>query len=773
MALAALRLICIQSKCIAANVIHAPALEIVANRRTLVEMRNQEDNGENMRWSSSMLRTITARPISLIFLISTELSILLDIPVFRQILGFIFLAFVPGALFLCILKPDKLGLTEKFVLSVGLSISFIMFISVLINTLYPLFGYETPLSLKSLVISLTFALLILAVIAHLRGGFAFFVKRTDPRLDTRDKALVLIPILFIPLSVLGMHLMNTTDKNAMLMALLFLIPVYVILISVLHNHIPENAYPLIIFMTSISLVLLMGMRSSHIIGADAHTEYYIFQQTFSNEKWQILVKGTLDSCLSISILPMVYQSFLNTNPEYLFKILYPLLFSISPLVVYIITKEYLDDIYAFLASVFFMSHTTFLGTTANPRTTIAILFVALSIMVLIDGRLSVFEKRLLLIIFIFSCIVSHYSTTYIFFGLLLFAFISVKIIYKLDEQNIMDSTLQTAVPGPSKSYLTPGVLTIFFVVIFVWYSQVTGAAFDSGVGFLVNSMRSLQDFFILESRQEGVTMAFGSGFGGLEVPRKISFVFNWLTIFFIAIGVLTTLFRYQQRVALSSRNVDDSSGLLTKKIDIVFFALAIICSAIMVASVALPFVSKGYGIDRAYLLTTVVLSSFFVLGGMTVAELIRARWKYLVVLVVLVPFFMCATGTMYQVFGYPGSITLNSEGQQYDVMYIHDQESISAKWLKDYAQEYIRIYADWYGTDRLISQGIRTQIYYAQSLIEDKKAIKEGYIFIRYTGVVDGKLMDRYYKLHNITDYEGKFGENNIIYDNGGSEIYK
>ena len=302
-----------------------------------------------------MLRIGATRSLLLIliFLISTDLSILLNIPVFRQILGSIFLTFVPGWLFLCILKQDRLGLTEKFVLSVGLSISLIIFIGILINISYPLCGYETPLSLKSLVTSFTFALMILAVIAHLRG-FDFFAKRNDLSLDARYKAIVLIPIFFLPLSVLGMHIMNTKDNNAMIMAMLFLISIYIILISVFHNKIPEQVYPLIILMISISLVLLMGMRSNHIIGSDTHMEYYIFLQTLSNEKWQILNKNTLDSCLSISIFPVIYQSFLNINPEYLFKILYPILFSISPLLVYIITREYLSEIYAFLVSVFFM-----------------------------------------------------------------------------------------------------------------------------------------------------------------------------------------------------------------------------------------------------------------------------------------------------------------------------------------------------------------------------------------------------------------------------------
>ena len=743
-----------------------------------------------MQWSNNATRYNAISPISLlfVFLISTDISIFLNIPFFRQVLGFITLAFIPGMLFLCILKPSSLRLTEMFVLSVGLSISYTMFIGILINTLYPLFGYETPLSVISLVISFSAALLMLAFAAHLRGGFALFAKRTYPKLNTRDKALVVIPILFLPLSVLGMHIMNATNNNAMLMALLFLIPGYVILISLIHNQIPKNSYPVIIFLSSISLVILLGMRSSHIVGVDAHREFFLFQQTLFFEKWQILEASTLDSCLSISILPGVFQSFLSIDSEYLFKILYPLIFSVSPLVIYIIAREYLHDIYAFLASVFFMSQNVFLSTAANPRTTVAILFFALSIMVLLNDRLSEFEKKLMLIIFIFSCIVSHYSTTYIFFGILLFGFISVKIISRqslyqkrspakndppVDEYNVMDSTSRPAGPELSKSNLTLGLLIIFFAVLFVWYSQVTGTAFESGVGFLFNSMRSLQDFFIIESREEGVAMAFGYRAGEFEVHQKIIFIFSWLTIILIAFGVLTTLSRHRQRVALFHKNIDNNYGLLKKRMSILYLSLAIICSAVMVASVIFPFASKGYGISRAYLLATVVLSSFFVLGGMTVAELISIRWKYIVVLTVLIPFFMCATGTIGQVFGYPGSMVLNSEGDSFDIMYIHDQESISAKWLKKYADLEKNIYADyWSGGARLISQGgIRHSLKISPKEFKQRRPLGNAYIYLNHNNVVDGKIFLEYSEWISITEFMDEFAKKELVYSNGASMI--
>ena len=59
-------------------------------------------------------------------------------------------------------------------------------------------------------------------------------------------------------------------------------------------------------------------------------------------------------------------------------------------------------------------------------------------------------------------------------------------------------------------------------------------------------------------------------------------------------------------------------------------------------------------------------------------------------------------------FGYPRAITLNSEGEQYDLYYVHDQGSYGAKWLKSYINEetlyYYLLYSDFYGINNIISQ---------------------------------------------------------------------
>ena len=734
--------------------------------------------------------------IGLIFL--TDLAILLDIPYIRQILGFLFLTLLPGLLILQILKLNKIGNTEKVVLSVGLSISFLMFFGLLLNNLSLGLGYLRPLGTIPLLISFNVAFIVLAIIGHKVNKEPLF-SLPNLNLSTSEKAFLSVPVLFPALSIFGMHLMNTTDNNIILMFLLFLIPIYVIFVCFFTHIFPKRLYPVVIFLISISLVLMFALRSNHIVGMDRHTEYYFFQTTFNNLHWSIFWHSTLDACLSISILPTIYQSILNTNQEYLCKILVPLIMSISPLIIYVLSKKYVGESYAFLAVFFFISQHTFVS---NPggRTKVAILFFALAMMVLFTDKIDPLKKRILFIVFMASCMVSHYSTTYIFFFIMLGAFVGIEILPK--KYNF-------------KKVVSLTIVILFFSMIFFWYSQVTEAAFNAGVGFIGDTFKNLHEFFILESRGGGEAL-LGKDILQKGIPHMIEFVFTWLTFAFIGIGVITLLVK-RKEMSFSELKFK-KPDFLKDKFEVAYFAIALACVGLLVVMIALPFIAVGYSMDRLYAIAITILSVFFVIGGIIVAKYLNQiiavlRGKvltnlsfkkkgllkkqkegknalqnplrksveggkglevraYLIILLVLIPYFFCVTGVMYQMFDVPRAITLNSEGKQYDIYYVHDQDSYGAKWLRDNgALENTMIYTDFIGGNRLISQaGI--QRYDSHSLLEEDKKI-DGYIYLRYYNVVDYKLLDRQNEEHNIAEYQDKFEGKSKVYNCGGSEVWR
>ena len=719
-------------------------------------------------------------------LLLTDLAILLNIPFMRQILGFLFLTILPGLLILQVLKLNKIEYTEKFVLSVGLSISFLMLFGLLINNLSLSLDYETPLSTISLLISFNIAFIIFAIIGYKVNKEPIF-SLPNLNLSTTEKAFLIVPILFPALSIFGMHVMNTTDNNIILMFLYLLIPAYVIFVCFFNQKFPKRLYPVVIFSICISLLLIYMLRFPHIHGRDVHTEYYLFRTTLNNLHWSIVLHCTYDACLSISLLPAIFQSIMNVNAqEYLFKGVCVSVCSFSPLAVYIISKRYIGESYAFLASFFFILQGAFLMAVRNPRTGIAVFFAALAVMVFFNDKIDPLKRRFLFIIFILSVVVSHYSTAYLFFFMILFTWFVVEIFPKRYALN--------------KKITLTGVL-LFFAFIFFWYSQITAVPFNAGIRYFENTFLSLNNFFIEELRNQGYEQLVGRGLEYGIVSRMHFFV-TWGSFILIGIGVLTMLKRYKEMVSISNIKVKKPDFLKTK-FEVEFLTMALACAGILVLTVALPYVSTGYGIDRLYSLVIIILSVCFVIGGLTLSKqtfkksLIKnlslkkkalpKKQKeggkentevraYLIVLLILIPYFLMVTGVTHQIAGMPFSIVLNSMGERYEREYLHDQESYSAKWLKNYAEKSGVLYTDRFGFHKLVSQGDFSPRSVDSTTFFKHKKIR-GYIYLSYNNVVTDKFVAKRpvsnRTVFNMSDYADVFVGKNEIYDNGGSEVWR
>jgi len=694
--------------------------------------------------------------IIILILLLIDLVILLNIPFLRQIIGFLFLTILPGLLVLQILKLNKLDFTEKFVLSVGLSISFLLFFGLLINNLSLSLGYETPLSKIPLLFSFNIAFIVLGVIGYKVNKEPFF-SLPNLNLSTSEKAFLVVPVFFPALSIFGMHVMNTTDNNIILMLLLFLIPIYVAFVCFFNQKFPKRLYPVVIFLISLSLILIFSLRSNHIMGSDIFEEYHFFQMTMSKLHWSIEGHNVLDACLSISLLPAIYRSLLNINKEFLFKVLYSLLFSVSPLIIYVISKKYVQEPYAFLASIFFMSQVTFLKTAYNARTNTAILFFALAIMFFFSDEIDPVKKKILFIIFMISTIVSHYSTAYLFFFLILMCGLAIQTLKR---------------KYTFKESITPVIIFLFFALIFFWYGQVTESSFTAGIGFVKQTFTNLGNFFILESRGEAAGILGKAFIGHEEIPYKIHFVLSWVTFFLIGVGVISAIIKRNKMISISMKEKMKKESFLKTKFEIEYFIMMLVCSALLVVMVALPYLGEGYGIQRLYTQVIVILSIIFVIGCMMISRHLKAK-SYLMILLILIPYFLCVTGVTYQMFGIHNHVTLNSDGNEYDILYIHDQEVISGRWLCEHGVENLRIYTDKGGGSRLsLGYGVGKLPKYQGSFVQNEM-VKGGYIYLRHVNVVEGKVYSLSEEMKDITEYPQQFVNRSEIYDNGGSKVYK
>lgn len=724
----------------------------------------------------------TSLILLILFILITNVAIIAKIPYVQQIFGLLFLTFLPGFLILKIIQIEKIESFKKVVMYLGVSLSFLMFYGLFINFLLPNFGFNKPLSTNLLLASLDIIFTFFLIILFIRKNIEITIPKI--KMNLYDKLFAITAFVMMIIALCGINLMNLYGINVLIITFFISVPIFICILSIFHKRLSNSIYPLLILILSFSILILFSIRTTHILGVDTHSEYYFFQTTLNNLNWQLLGQNTrtgaapLDSCVIISLVPTIYQSILNVNPEMLFKVLFSTFFTVAPVLVYYLSKKYLDEFYSFLAAFLFMVPFPFLITAMYVRSNMAILFFLFALAALFSDEMDPMKRKFLFIILAFSAILSHYATTYIFFfvilvGAIFMEFLSVK--YKI------------------KNELSLTFVLLFFAMVFLWYGLVTYSPFDQGVNFISDRIDTLGKFFRMETRTEGTQMLLGKDIAERGLASKIQFISTWLTFIFIAIGVITSLIKHKNYT--SGYNFPKPK-FLKNKFSAEYIVLALSLSLMLVGVISLPFFTYGYSLDRSYLLAIMLLATFFIIGSFlvtkylnTIFHFIQSKLKVknkksisptLIILLILCPYFLGSVGITGVIFDSPQSffqnpqsILFDNQGEQYENYFIYDKEAYGAEWIANYTTTE-NIYSDQYGGMRLVSQGLINPLRskYDSKFIDNRRNNTDGYFFLRYTGVVYGKIkgLNRYY---DISMYNKTLPYKDKIYANGGSEIYK
>ena len=720
-----------------------------------------------------------------ITLFLVDIVILLDIPFMRPVFAFLYFTTIPGLIILYILRLNEIDVPKKFVLSVGLSVSFLIFAGLFINTLLPTFGLSKPLSTSSLLLSFNVILLILCFIGYKRNeGSVHSPDIFDIKSRIEDSFIspLLFAIIFPFLTISGIYLMNMTENNTILLSLPFLTVIYAAFITYFNKKIPKITYPISILAIAISFILIIPLRGEYLIlGGDGNLEYYIFRLISTNMHWDMdYYRNPVNACLGGGLLHTIYFSLLNISREWTFKLIYPLIFSITPLCLFVLFKKHIGDLYAFLASLFFISQYSFIYIgIGSVRIAIGLFFFALAMMVFFDDEMNQLRKKILFLIFMLSLIVSYYTYSYMFFFLILFSWLVL---------SVTDAIRATKF----KKSITLTVVMLSAVVIFFWYSQITESHFNSLISFFENSIRSMANAFIVESRGEIAEKTFARG---LEGPAEIiNLIIYYTTLILIGIGSID-LVRKRRKSMLG----------------VEYTTMVIIYLFFWLLTIAIPYLTSGsVGLLRVYFFTSILLAPMLPLGADVVRKVMTSKegiynikrlksinsrlnsdrknikndylfshhWlTVLILLIVVTSQFMVNTGITYQMFGDHRSIILNSEGLQYNIWYIHPQEITAGKWLIKNNEQTFKVYGDFYLWNHL-SPIKEEKLEILGTFFLSNKPISQGYIFLRYQNVVKGeivpflvrKIKEDYVPLAN---YSHLFIGKSKIYDNGGSEVWR
>jgi uncharacterized membrane protein len=715
-------------------------------------------------------KTLIVIPIMVIL---ANIAILIDIPLFRGIIVFIFLSFVPGFAIFRLFRLKEFGFLDTIIFSVALSIAFVMFMGLLVNEFALFIGFSQALTTVPLTAAISTSTLVVFFIGY-RHDFSEPLKlQTSFEGKLKDFLPLSIVLLLLPLiSAIGVLYLN-------IFVILFvdaIIAVLCIMSTVSRRMIPEGFFPFLIFSISIALACQVLLTSKYIIGWDANIEYYVFTLTSRiNGNWAFLDATlnsmrtlTYNSMLSITVLPAVYSVLMHAQGELVFKVLYPFVFLLVPLAIYRICEEQFGKRIGLLSTLFFIfTYQAFSG--PEPlglnRQIVGEIFLILSIFVLVSKTIPVDERRWLLIIFGAALVVSHYTLAYLYLILVAIVFIISRVKPKFDD------TLNTV------------TVLLLSVMTLSWYAIGPSSALVS-----VSSATRLAFTELFEGRLP----TGGTVYTMYAIPEVFTAA-SWINLLlsaaanlFLVIGVITII------------RAPKEKGIFEK-----YRVMSIASAIILFVSLVVPSIASSLNFTRFYGITALILSPCFILGGQILLARIGKAWirikrlsrlqlalksKNVDWALFLIAIFACAY--FFSEVGVVNRVTngaIHSYNTDFDRMlasdsalvktsllysvYIPEQDVFSATWLLDHRVETARVFASLEsGSHAVFSYGLVPDTL--QSLIATTMTPTRGsFIYLGSLNIVNGAV-DNSTGFFDTSQISFLLDKEDLVYSNGNSEVW-
>jgi uncharacterized membrane protein len=695
-------------------------------------------------------------------------AILLNIPILRQIIFFVYLSFLPGLLASKILKLDIKSLFGKISIAVGLSIAFSTFVGLLANELYPLLGFSEPLSLFSLYITFSVVILqltLLAIVVQRRQ----IPSRKATICPSTKQFLAFLPLPFILISAI----LGAMYHNTQLLLLMTVTIAIVLLYGIISRKtLPQYFFSITILVISISLTFQSEFISQHVIGWDTFGELYVFSYTNTHSFWNhglALSQSELrdyNGMLSITILPTVYSKLMDFSPEWVIKTIYFLLFSIVPLTIYEMFRKNFGKAIAFLSAFYFTAFPFFYDTVR--RQIIGEIFLVLIVFTILGDNLSLRKKEILITIFGIALVVSHYSTFYVFLFCALASWVSLLLlngIYKLKGKPAI------------RKVLTLRVLLAISAFAAFWYTSVSTSANQTFVSFLTRLTNGFtSDFSILSSRGNTVSDFVSPSFNAVTLTYQADYFLSKIPYLLIFLGVLI-LIKNRKKLNLQAE----------------YLPLALSAILLLVMTFVLPALGDSFVEERFFQLLLLFFAPICFYGGAVFFRAFfshfmkktHARSMALVLCCILIlTVFFFKVGFSYQLTGDTGpgastsfSFTQMALSQNPNVLnslysnYVPMSDIYGATWLSLNLPKNTTLYADADSRQHVIRGYGLLEMEPNNILSNYTRIDANSYTYYRLFNL-KGFYVDAYGHLLNMSRISDQLTDSDIIYSNGECKIF-
>jgi uncharacterized membrane protein len=632
-----------------------------------------------------------------------------------------------------------------------------------LSVILPAVGIQRPLSRLPATLAINAFIVVVGLIAARR------VDPIDSLLNSsapRPRRLAVLAILgLLPVgAAMGAELLNNHRTPGVALGVTVACLLTLVGFLVASDRVPQWLLAASLFFVALAMLWAYSLRSNHLFGFDIQKEYQVFSLTFHAGRWQAPTDGNAyRSMLSITALPTLLSTVTGVSGTYLFKVAYPALFALFPVLTFEIASRWLPRAASFLAAAYVVVLPQFTGEMVGiAREEVALLLAAALIAVAFDRSLTPRTRKVGVVLAGTGVAVAHYSTAYITCASLIGVWLIYAAIRALRRRSSRGS-IPKPVFAAGTVLAVVGVTLLWNVAFTKSYSNVINVvdlAATRGIDFLPafkggspltrwlggTSQASISPAYFVSrtndllrkeapwinhypagatpsvvdpSRSNAVvpTLVPGVSQAARVLSTAASQVFLVATVLGLA---LLTLRRRQVRNPADLELVVLAAGFL------VFGAL------VRVSGVA----ALNYSPARAQLHSAVALG----VALATACAWALVRWRRLAIAgmaLAITAMFATGSGLSTAVGGGNPPANLYNKGTAYERFFVTDQEMAAAAWLGSHSGRQPIIYTDRYGKLRLwgaaVGQGTQVDILTPQSL--DQGA----WVLARSTNVIEGR----------------------------------
>src|SRR2546428_4697487 len=293
----------------------------------------------------------------------------------KILLALIFVTGFPGFALLRALGIHNLGRGLSILYAIGLSLGLVMLAGFLANQTLPWLGVARPITPVPILAVLSGLLGVLCLIDNMRNGQDLVAPQV--KLCRVLSPSVLFFGLMPLLATTGAVVENQYQNNIILLFTLALVAILVLLVG-LTRLIREAHFPVAIWATALALLYHRSLISTNLWGWDGFHEYYLANSILSTGSWNQSLAFNTNAMLGTVILAPTLTMFTGVSLVWVFKGIYPLVFSLVPVALYLAIVRYVGPKMAFFSTFFFSALFVFYGElTQLPREEIGEFFLAL------------------------------------------------------------------------------------------------------------------------------------------------------------------------------------------------------------------------------------------------------------------------------------------------------------------------------------------------------------------------------------------------------------